>query len=291
MTFSNSITTCLSKYGIFKGRATRSEYWWFFLATSLPDCIFLLSDELSAYEVLIYIYYLFSLAVLVPLIAVGSRRLHDVGKSGWWQLLWVVPIIGWIFIIYWSAKEGDNEENKFGVPPTIEEQPIAEAAGKAKQEADVAEPAAENRETYYIRATKIIAGIVIVANLISLFVDLVLNEGDYGINFAFNAATIFGVVLPILIFGSFFGVIRLPVLSKMTNTYIGAMITALTVGVIPAWLVGLTWSVSYHGSYQFGIGGLIGSFIFLSILIPGPIAIIYRIAYMRLRKANAANVF
>jgi len=214
-----------------------------------------------------------------------------VGKSGWWQLLWVVPIIGWIFIIYWSAKEGDNEENKFGVPPTIEEQPIAEAAGKAKQEADVAEPAAENRETYYIRATKIIAGIVIVANLISLFVDLVLNEGDYGINFAFNAATIFGVVLPILIFGSFFGVIRLPVLSKMTNTYIGAMITALTVGVIPAWLVGLTWSVSYHGSYQFGIGGLIGSFIFLSILIPGPIAIIYRIAYMRLRKANAANVF
>ena len=291
MTFSNSITTCLSKYGIFKGRATRSEYWWFFLATSLPDCIFLLSDELSAYEVLIYIYYLFSLAVLVPLIAVGSRRLHDVGKSGWWQLLWVVPIIGWIFIIYWSAKEGDNEENKFGVPPTIEEQPIAEAAGKAKQEADVAEPAAENRETYYIRATKIIAGIVIVANLISLFVDLVLNEGDYGINFAFNAATIFGVVLPILIFGSFFGVIRLPVLSKMTNTYIGAMITALTVGVIPAWLVGLTWSVSYHGYYQFGIGGLIGSFIFLSILIPGPIAIIYRIAYMKLRKANAANVF
>ena len=182
-----------------------------------------------------------------------------------------------------------------------EEQQTAEAAEKAKQEADVAEqarqtaeaaePAAENRETYYIRATKIIAGIVIVANLISLFVDLVLNEGDYGINFAFNAATIFGVVLPILIFGSFFGVIRLPVLSKMTNTYIGAMITALTVGVIPAWLVGLTWSVSYHGSYQFGIGGLIGSFIFLSILIPGPIAIIYRIAYMKLRKANAANVF
>jgi hypothetical protein len=167
----------------------------------------------------------------------------------------------------------------------------AVAAEKARQTAEAAEPAAENRETYYIRATKIIAGIVIVANLISLFVDLVLNEGDYGINFAFNAATIFGVVLPILIFGSFFGVIRLPVLSKMTNTYIGAMITALTVGVIPAWLVGLTWSVSYHGSYQFGIGGLIGNFIFLSILIPGPIAIIYRIAYMRLRKANAANVF
>jgi hypothetical protein len=167
----------------------------------------------------------------------------------------------------------------------------AEAAEKTKKEAEAAEPAAENKETYYIRATKIIAGIVIVANLISLFVDLVLNEGYYGINFAFNAATIFGVVLPILIFGSFFGVIRLPVLSKMTNTYIGTMITALTVGGIPAWLVGLTWSVSYHGSFQFDIVGLIGSFIFLSILIPGPIAIIYRIAYMKLRKANAANVF
>jgi len=148
MTFANSITTCLSKYGIFKGRATRSEYWWFFLAISLPDCITLFVEH-SAYEVLVYIYLLFSLAVLVPWIAVGSRRLHDVGKSGWWQLLWVVPIIGWIFIIYWSAKEGDNEENKFGVPPTIEEQPIAEAAGKAKYEAEAAEPATESEPELY----------------------------------------------------------------------------------------------------------------------------------------------
>lgn len=55
---------------------------------------------------------LVSLAVLLPSLAVGARRLHDIDKSGWWQLLYLVPIIGWLVVIYWSAQPA-REPNRF----------------------------------------------------------------------------------------------------------------------------------------------------------------------------------
>jgi uncharacterized membrane protein YhaH (DUF805 family) len=57
---------------------------------------------------------LFGLATLVPSIAVGARRLHDVNKSGWWQLLVIVPVVGWIILLIWVIKKGDEGENRFG---------------------------------------------------------------------------------------------------------------------------------------------------------------------------------
>lgn len=104
MTFGESIRTCFSKYATFDGRATRSEYWWFFLFT------FLVSAALSIFsEVLPGV---FSLGVLLPSLAVGVRRLHDIDKSGWFLLLWFIPVIGWIVLIVWAIQEG-KEPNRF----------------------------------------------------------------------------------------------------------------------------------------------------------------------------------
>jgi uncharacterized membrane protein YhaH (DUF805 family) len=97
MTFFDSIQTCFRKYATFDGLASRSEYWWFFLFTVLAAGILgLFSQNLAA---------AFNIATLLPSLAVGARRLHETDRSGWWQLLWFVPVIGWIVIIVFLAQE------------------------------------------------------------------------------------------------------------------------------------------------------------------------------------------
>ena len=97
MTFGESISTCFSKYATFDGRATRSEYWWFALFTFLASVILgMISETASG---------VFSLAVLLPSLAVGARRLHDTDRSGWFLLLWLLPIIGWIVLLFFAVQE------------------------------------------------------------------------------------------------------------------------------------------------------------------------------------------
>jgi uncharacterized membrane protein YhaH (DUF805 family) len=104
MTFGESIQTCFSKYADFTGRASRAEYWWWSLFTVLATLAAgIINDKLSA---------LVSLGVLLPGLAVGARRLHDVNKSGWFQLLYLVPLIGWIPLIYWTT-QNSQEPNRF----------------------------------------------------------------------------------------------------------------------------------------------------------------------------------
>ena len=104
MTFVESIRTCFQKYVTFDGRATRSEYWWFVLFTFLGSLVLgAVSDMLSM---------LFSLGVLLPSLAVGARRLHDIDKSAWFLLLWLLPVIGWIVLIVFAVQEG-KEPNRF----------------------------------------------------------------------------------------------------------------------------------------------------------------------------------
>lgn len=98
MTFKDSIQTCFRKYADFNGRAGRPEYWWFYL--------FLLICNLVLSEISAVIGLVFALATLVPSIAAGTRRLHDTGRSGWWQLLWFVPVLGWIVLIVFLAQPG-----------------------------------------------------------------------------------------------------------------------------------------------------------------------------------------
>lgn len=109
MNFQDAVKTCFSKYADFNGRAKRPELWWFVLF-----CI-IVSMLLSM--VMPMISGLFSLATLLPSLAVGARRLHDTNRSGWLQLLWLIPVIGWIILILFFAQQGQSEDNQYGAVP------------------------------------------------------------------------------------------------------------------------------------------------------------------------------
>lgn len=110
MTFVESIKTCFSKYADFKGRASRSEYWWFVL--------FIMLGTLACSMVSDTLYYLFALGTLLPSIAAAARRLHDTNRSGWLQLLALIPVVGWIIVIVFMAQEA-KEPNRFGEAPLL----------------------------------------------------------------------------------------------------------------------------------------------------------------------------
>lgn len=106
MTFQQSIQQCFKKYADFTGRAKRAEYWWFVLFLVLAGLVLgVPKDALSI---------VFSVVTVLPAVAAGSRRLHDTNKSGWLQLLWLIPVLGWITLIYLLAVGGDAAANQFG---------------------------------------------------------------------------------------------------------------------------------------------------------------------------------
>ncbi len=103
MNFGQAISTCFAKYAAFSGRASRAEFWWFFLFQML---VFIVASMVSD-----LLYGLASLGLLLPSLAVGTRRLHDIGRSGWWQLIMLTGI-GLLLLIYWWVQptgEGASE--------------------------------------------------------------------------------------------------------------------------------------------------------------------------------------
>ena len=117
MNFQTSIKTCFNKYATFSGRASRSEYWFFALFGILGGIVAIIIDVMILGHSLDNEYTpinsIFSLVYIIPSIAVTCRRLHDVNKSGWWQLLWFTGI-GGILLIIWFATEGEKKKNRFG---------------------------------------------------------------------------------------------------------------------------------------------------------------------------------
>jgi len=107
----------LKNYCNFEGRATRAEFWWFFLFNFIVGLIFSGLTQVGGtfFYVLSCIY---SLGVLLPQLGLGVRRLHDINKSGWWWLICLIPVVGAIILIVWWAKEGDPTENQYGAVPT-----------------------------------------------------------------------------------------------------------------------------------------------------------------------------
>ena len=104
----------LQKYAVFEGRAKRSEYWLFMLVHVVISIILGLIPLILDWFVVVEVVYF--LALLVPVLAVGARRLHDSGKSGWLQLILLIPLIGWIIVIILMALPSDDE-NKYGPRP------------------------------------------------------------------------------------------------------------------------------------------------------------------------------
>ena len=124
MNMSQAVSTVLlKKYATFNGRAGLSEYWWYFLFILLGNLVFSSIDSFLGttagfmyqgnIEVKTSLFNgIFSLLTLIPSIAVAARRLHDVNKSGWWQLL-MLTIIGIFPLIYWLLKKPVDEGNRF----------------------------------------------------------------------------------------------------------------------------------------------------------------------------------
>ncbi len=118
MKFSESISVCLSKYATFSGRASRSEYWWFGLFGILMNWATLVVDQVLLSRGFVnanasdYTNLMLVLGLFLPSIAVMVRRLHDTGRSGWWYFI-NFTIVGIPFFIYWLAKQGDLEKNKY----------------------------------------------------------------------------------------------------------------------------------------------------------------------------------
>lgn len=101
-------------YADFKGRARRKEYWMFVLFNMIISIVLELIGSLLGVS---WIGWIYSLAVLIPGLAVAVRRLHDTGRSGWWLLICLIPLIGAIWCLVLMCFDSKPESNKWGVNP------------------------------------------------------------------------------------------------------------------------------------------------------------------------------
>lgn len=104
----------IKQYANFNGRARRQEFWMFFLFFFIFYVVLVIIDRILGLGFLALIY---SLALLVPYLSVGARRLHDTGKSGWFQLLLLIPLIGFIVLVVLWAQDSSPGDNQHGPNP------------------------------------------------------------------------------------------------------------------------------------------------------------------------------
>jgi uncharacterized membrane protein YhaH (DUF805 family) len=115
----------LRKYAVFSGRARRKEYWMFLLINIIITIVLIAIDSLigtfrprAGVGLLEGLY---SLAVLIPSLAVTVRRLHDIGRSGWWILIGLIPFIGGIVLLIFALLDSEPGSNEYGPNPKRQE--------------------------------------------------------------------------------------------------------------------------------------------------------------------------
>ena len=109
MNFVQAVQVCLRKYVDFEGRAARPEFWWF----ALFQVVVLVVAAMLGRAV----YTIAALALVLPSLGVGARRLHDIGKSGWFLLIHLIPVIGILVLIYFWVQPTQPESNNYGALP------------------------------------------------------------------------------------------------------------------------------------------------------------------------------
>ena len=119
VTFKEAVVSALQQnYCNFSGRASRSEFWWFalfnFILSAVISIVFCWSQNTMNIVTGIV-----NLALLLPSLGLAVRRLHDIGKSGWWIFISIIPIIGWILLIVWYCKDSQMETNEYGPVPNM----------------------------------------------------------------------------------------------------------------------------------------------------------------------------
>ncbi len=114
MSFGEAVKSGFSNYVKFKGRASRSEFWWFLVFVYvIAIFVYLIDNAVGARSIISVIW---SLAVLLPVLGLYFRRLHDTDRSAWWLLIGLIPFIGTIVLIVFWASNGTADDNKYGAP-------------------------------------------------------------------------------------------------------------------------------------------------------------------------------
>ena len=114
MDFMTAVKHVFANYANFSGRARRSEYWWFYLFNIIVNVVASIIDGAIGMPIVSIIAFL---GLIIPGIAVSVRRMHDVGRSGWWLFIALIPLVGIILLIYWFVQRGTVGPNDWGQDP------------------------------------------------------------------------------------------------------------------------------------------------------------------------------
>ncbi len=112
----NWFIQAFKKYAVFNGRARRKEFWMYYLFLMIFMVVAAVIDALMGSFVLSAV---FTLATLVPTLSVYIRRLHDTGRSGWWILISLIPVVGGLVLFYFLISDGGVEDNQYGESPKM----------------------------------------------------------------------------------------------------------------------------------------------------------------------------
>lgn len=121
VSFSQAVRMAFDSYCRFQGRSSRSEYWWWVLFVAiLSFCIGIIEGILGFSMTAVQATSgILSLVLLLPGLGLSVRRLHDIGKSGWWILLGLIPVVGAIVLIIWFAQNSQMQDNQYGPVPNM----------------------------------------------------------------------------------------------------------------------------------------------------------------------------
>lgn len=121
VSFSQAVRMAFDSYCRFQGRSSRSEYWWWVLFVAiLSFCIGIIEGILGFSMTAVQTTSgILSLVLLLPGLGLSVRRLHDIGKSGWWVLLGFIPVVGAIVLIIWFAQNSQMQDNQYGPVPNL----------------------------------------------------------------------------------------------------------------------------------------------------------------------------